>query len=81
MGDSYEAVVDAEATPETAAGLGQRVVERLSGEGIILPSLDPDSVLGDKGGYRPGHRIDDLYCPCPPSSTHLLLTWLPRPRK
>ncbi len=47
MGDSYEAVVDAEATPETAAGLGQRVVERLSGEGIILPALMSE-VLGRK---------------------------------
>jgi ribosomal protein S27AE len=61
MGLGYQAIVDTEATRETAEILGRRVVERLSGEGIISPSLDPDSVLGDKGGYRPGHRIDDLY--------------------
>jgi hypothetical protein len=61
MGDNYEAIIDLEATPDAAEALGQRVVERMFGEGLIVPFLDPDAVLGDSGGFRPGCRINALY--------------------
>jgi hypothetical protein len=61
MSDTYRAIVDLEATLEQAQTLAQRVVRRLSEEGLIMPSPDADATLGDGGGYRPGHRIADLY--------------------
>jgi hypothetical protein len=61
MSDSYQAIVDLEATPGDAEALARRVVERLSVEGLIMPSLDPGAVLGGSGGYRPGRRICELY--------------------
>ena len=57
MGDHYQAVVDVEASIEESEPLAKRVVDRLLREGIILPTLDPDAVLGGSGGYRPGQRI------------------------
>jgi hypothetical protein len=61
MSDTYRAIVDLQATPDEAQALARRVVWRLSEEGLIMPSPAPDATLGDGGGYRPGHRIADLY--------------------
>ena len=60
MGDYYFAAVDVEATPEQAESLGQQVVQRLVGEGVIQPTLDPEATLGGPG-YRPGDRLNDLF--------------------
>jgi hypothetical protein len=61
MGDSYQAIVDVEASAEESGHLAQRVVERLSRAGITLPTLDPDAVLGGKGGYRPSERVKAIW--------------------
>jgi ribosomal protein S27AE len=61
MGCGYQAIIDLEATPDAAEALGRHVIERLSAEGLVMPSLDPDAVLGGTGGFRPGYRINDLY--------------------
>ena len=68
MGDTYQAVVDVDANAEESVTLAQRVVERLSREGIILPTLDPDAVLGGDGGYRPADRVKIMFAGDPRNS-------------
>jgi hypothetical protein len=73
MSDNYQAIVDLEATPGDSEALARRVVERFSTEGLIMPSLDPDAVLGGSGGYRPGRRMSDLYRRDPSEGNFLTL--------
>ena len=61
MSDWYEAVTVQNVVADQAASLAQSVVVSLAGEGIIESTLDPESVLGGDGGYRPGPRIVEVY--------------------
>jgi hypothetical protein len=60
MSDSYEALVDCEATPDQAAALARDAVRILSKGGLIVPSLSSDCVLGGVG-YPAGPRCGDVY--------------------
>jgi len=61
MSDWYEAVAVQDVIADRAPSLSQRVVETLTGEGIVQGVSDPESVLGGEVGYRPGPRIEELY--------------------
>src|SRR6187399_492685 len=60
MSDSYEALVDCQATRDQAEGLAREVVGILSRGGLIVPSLSSDSVLSGVG-YAAGPRCADAY--------------------
>ena len=64
MGDTYEALVDADATAEEATQLAVRVVEMLQRRGIIAGERT-DCVLGgaDGTGYPPGPHYEDAVEP------------------
>jgi hypothetical protein len=64
MGDTYETIVDADATADEAAVLARRVVEDLIRRGIIVAERT-DSVLGsdDGTGYPPGPNAEDAVEP------------------
>jgi hypothetical protein len=60
MSDSYEALVDCDATPAQAAELARDAVAILSTGGLIVPSLSSDCVL-EGVGYPAGPKCGDVY--------------------
>lgn len=60
MSDSYQALIDCEATPEQAEALARDAVGILSSSGLILPNLSSDCVL-EGLGHPAGPRCADLY--------------------
>ena len=60
MSDSYEALVDCDATLHEAKALAPRIIEVLSKEGLIIPEASPDCVF-DGEGYPAGPRCADAY--------------------
>jgi hypothetical protein len=60
MSDSFEMLVDIDATAQEAEPLASAVVDRLRNLGLISGSLNSDCVLG-KMEYRPGPAVPDSY--------------------
>lgn len=56
MGDSYQSIVDLEATPDVAEGLAARVIDFLVTREVILPSPSENCVLGGPPGHPPGPK-------------------------
>ncbi len=60
MSDSFEMLVDVDATLDEADGLQRAVIDRFRTLGLITGELDPDCVLGGRG-YHPGPAIPQFY--------------------
>jgi hypothetical protein len=60
MSDSFEMLVDLEATPGEAEGVAQVVLDRFRELDLIAGEANSDCVLGGTG-YRPGPAVADLY--------------------
>ncbi|MFF1544081.1 hypothetical protein [Streptomyces sp. NPDC058291] len=54
MGDTFQTVVDRDATPEDAPRLAGAVVDLLVAEGIVLARAEPGWALGDDPAHPPG---------------------------
>lgn len=54
MGDTFQTIVDLDASPQDAPRLAERVVEWLVAEGIVLAERTPDCVYGQPLGHLPG---------------------------
>src|SRR5262249_32349669 len=59
--DSYEAIAVCDVEPSESKALADSVIARLISDGIIEPTIDPESTLGSGGGDRPGPNIRSLY--------------------
>jgi len=60
MSDSYQALIDWDATAQTASALADRAIGALIEQNIILADPNPDCVLGTNG-YPPGPALRGLY--------------------
>jgi hypothetical protein len=60
MSDSFEMLIDVDATPSEANGVAKAVLERFRKLGLITGRTDRDCVLGDGKGYRPGPAVRTL---------------------
>jgi hypothetical protein len=60
MSDTFEMLVDIDATPSQADGVVRAVLERFRNLGLIAGDANPDCVLGGIG-YRPGPAVAELY--------------------
>ncbi|MEV6177981.1 hypothetical protein [Streptomyces sp. NPDC052015] len=54
MGDTYQTIVDRDASPQDAARLARPVVDWLVAEGIVLAEAKPGWALGDHPAHPPG---------------------------
>lgn len=54
MGDTFQTIVDRDASPQDAARLAAAVVEWLVAEGIVLAEAEPGWALGDRPAHPPG---------------------------
>lgn len=61
MSDSYEAIGVCNVQLGESEALAESVIARLVSDGIIQSTIDPESVLGRGGGYRPGPKVPSLY--------------------
>src|SRR6516225_10161939 len=60
MSDSYQMLVDVEATPSHAEEIARTVLDHFRKIGLIAGEENSDCVLGGTG-YRPGPAVPDLY--------------------
>ncbi|MGO9466833.1 MAG: hypothetical protein ACLQIB_24540 [Isosphaeraceae bacterium] len=60
MSDSFEMLVDADATIEQAEEVKDRVLERFRALGLITGDANEECVLGGEG-YRPGPAVSEHY--------------------
>jgi hypothetical protein len=60
MSDSFEMLVDVDATLSEANAVSQAVLDRFRQLGLITGEANSDCVLGGTG-YRPGPAVADLY--------------------
>src|SRR5215471_529768 len=60
MSDSFEMLVDTDATVEEAEAVLRAILDRFRKLGLITGKLNKGCVLGGKG-YRPGPAIAELY--------------------
>ncbi|MFJ1810055.1 MULTISPECIES: hypothetical protein [unclassified Streptomyces] len=54
MGDTYQTIIDRDASPQDAPRLAKPVVEWLVAEGIVLAEAEPGWALGDRPAHPPG---------------------------
>ncbi|MGW1781548.1 hypothetical protein ACWCQQ_20730 [Streptomyces sp. NPDC002143] len=54
MGDTFQTIVDRDATPKDAPRLARAVVDWLVAEGIVLAEAKPGWALGDHPAHPPG---------------------------
>ncbi|MFF3330393.1 hypothetical protein ACFYWX_12675 [Streptomyces sp. NPDC002888] len=54
MGDTFQTIVDLDASPQDAPSLALPVVEWLVAEGIVLADAKPGWALGDRPAHPPG---------------------------
>src|SRR5262249_6007545 len=60
MSDSFEMLVDVDATPSQADEVARAVLDRFRDLGLITGDANPDCVLGGVG-YRAGQAVAELY--------------------
>jgi hypothetical protein len=60
MSDSFQMVVDVEATLSQAGEVAQAVLRQFREQDLIQGEANPDCVLGDTG-FRPGPTVSKLY--------------------
>lgn len=60
MSDSYELLIDHDASPENAGAIGKTLIGALIVEGILLPDPNSECVLTGEG-FPPGPRLREIY--------------------
>src|SRR5262245_22820406 len=73
MGDSFQTIVDRDASLVQAESLAKSIREWLVDEQVVVAELT-DCVLGSPGGHAPGPRFDDVLVKPDTSSTRQLCT-------
>jgi hypothetical protein len=61
MSDSFELLIDHDASPDNAAQIGKSITDTLIAQQIVLPSANSICVLNGNG-FPPGPRLQELYC-------------------
>ncbi|MCX4763000.1 hypothetical protein OG562_18850 [Streptomyces sp. NBC_01275] len=54
MGDTFQTIVDRDASPQDAPRLAERVVDWLVAEGIVLAEAEPGWALSERPAHPPG---------------------------